>query len=186
MKHVILKFKYLFLAGLSILTFACSDGEDGAIGPAGPQGEQGTGGENGINGNANVQSFTYDLTAVSGSFYDQSIPEITQDVIDNDLVLGFLQLDGSTRLYPLPNTNLTPLGIDVRTFVNFEVYSMDFYRRNESTVFPTVAGQLNQLKVLIIESTNRSSTQSILSDLKAKGVDTNNYNAIMKYFNKEK
>ncbi|WP_024768804.1 hypothetical protein [Aquimarina macrocephali] len=188
MKTKKLKLKYFFLAFITLLALGCSDGEDGAVGPAGPQGGQGIAGDNGTNGqdgNANVRSFTYDLSTVSGSFYDQSIPELTQEVIDNDAILGYLKLNGSTRLYPIPNTNLTPLGIDIRTFIELEKYSTDFYNRNLSTTFSVTAGQLDELRIVIIASTNRSGEQQdILSKLKVEGVDINDYYAVMKYFNK--
>ncbi|PKV50001.1 hypothetical protein ATE84_2047 [Aquimarina sp. MAR_2010_214] len=179
------KLKHLFLAFITLLALGCSDGEDGAIGPQGEQGVAGSNGTNGQDGNANVRSLTYDLSAVSGTFYDQSIPEFTQEVIDNDAILGYLKLNGSSRLYPIPNTNLTPLGIDVRTFIELEKYSMDFYNRNASTTFSVTAGQLDELRIVIIASTNRSGEQQdILSKLKTEGVDINDYYAVMKYFNK--
>ncbi|WP_438422468.1 hypothetical protein [Aquimarina macrocephali] len=188
MKTKKLKLKYFLLILITLLALGCSDGEDGAVGPAGPQGGQGIAGDNGTNGqdgNANVRSFTYDLSTVSGSFYDQSIPELTQEVIDNDAILGYLKLNGSPRLYPIPNTNLTPLGIDIRTFIELEKYSMDFYNRNLNTVFSVTAGQLDELRIVIIASTNRSGKQDdILSKLKEEGVDINDYYAVMKHFNK--
>jgi hypothetical protein len=190
MKTKNLKLKYFFLLLITLLAFACSDGEDGAIGPAGPQGEQGVAGINGTNGqdgNANVQSFTYDLSTVSGSFHDQSMPELTQEVIDNDAILGYLKLGGSTRLYPIPNNDLAPLGIDIRTFIELEQYSMDFYNRNLNTTFSVTAGELHELRIVIIASTNKNSEQrDILSKLKEKGVDINDYYAVMKHFNIEK
>ncbi|WP_106792548.1 hypothetical protein [Aquimarina sp. Aq78] len=170
------------------MALGCSDGEDGAIGPVGPQGGQGIAGgdgTNGENGNANVRSFTYNLSTISDGFHDQSIPEFTQEVIDNDAILGYLKLNGSTRLYPIPNTNLTPLRIDIRTFIELEKYSMDFYNRNLNTVFSVTAGQFDELRIVIIASTNRSGEQQdILSKLKAEGVDINDYYAVMKHFNK--
>lgn len=188
MKTIQLKLKYFLLILITLFALGCSDGEDGAIGPVGPQGGQGIAGGDGTNGqdgNANVRSFTYDLSTVSGSFYDQSIPELTQEVIDNDAILGYLKLNGSPRLYPIPNTNLTPLGIDIRAFIELEKYSMDFYNRNLSTTYSMVAGQLDQLRIIIIASTNRSGEQQdILSRLKAEGVDINDYYAVMKHFNK--
>lgn len=186
MKTKKLKLKYFFLALITLLALGCSGGEDGAIGPAGPQGEQGVAGSNGTNGqdgNANVRSFTYDLSTVSGLGHYQSIPEFTQEVIDNDAILGYLKLNGSIRLYPMPNHNLFPLGIDVRTFILLEGYVMDFYNRNLNTEFSVTTGQLDQLRIVIIASTNKNGKQvDILSKLKAEGVDINDYYAVMKHF----
>ncbi|WP_108866962.1 collagen-like protein [Aquimarina aquimarini] len=189
MKTKRLKLQYFFLAIITLLTFSCSDGEDGAVGPTGPQGvngQDGTNGQNGTDGqdgNANVQSFTYDLASVSDTFHDQNVPEISQEVIDNDVVLGYLKPAGTDRLYPIPNTNLTPLNIDVRVFINLERYSMDFYNRNANTTFSIAAGELDELRVVIIESTNKSSGQNILSQLKLQGVDINDYYQVMKHYN---
>ncbi len=184
MKTKKIKPKYFFLALITLLALSCSDGEDGAIGPVGPQGGQGIAGGDGTNGqdgNANVRSFTYDLSTVSGSFYDQSIPEFTQEVIDNDAILGYLKVPGSSGLHPIPNL----LGIYIKTSIELEKYSMHFYNSNLSTRFSVVAGQLEELRVVIIASTNRSGEQKdILSRLKAEGVDINDYYAVMKHFNK--
>jgi hypothetical protein len=187
MKTKKIKLKSFFLAFITLLALSCSDGEDGAIGPAGIQGEQGTTGSNGANGqdgNANVRSFTYDLSTVSGALHDQFVPEISQEVIDNDVVLGYLKPMVGSSIYPIPSINIAALAMDVRVFIFFEQYSMDFYNRNANTTFNVTAGQLDQLRIVIIASTNRSSKQDILSKLKAEGVDISDYYPVMKHFNK--
>ncbi|WP_025666021.1 hypothetical protein [Aquimarina megaterium] len=160
------KLKSILLVFTILFTYSCCcNGEDGAIGPVGP-----------------LRSFTYDLSTVSGTFHDQSIPELSQVVLDNDAILGYLKFNGSTNLYPIPTTK-TPLGIDIRTFISLGNYSMNFFIQNETTTFSVTAGQLEELRIVIIASTNINGKQvDILPKLKAEGVDINDYYAVMKHF----
>ncbi len=194
MKTRKVKLKYIFVALITIFTFCCSDGEDGAIGPAGPQGEQGIVGSNGTNGsdgqdgNANVRSFTYDLSIFSGLFHSQSVPELTQDVINNDVILGYLKATGSVNpLFPIPNNNifLTSSNIDIRVFITPQSYEIDFYEVNSNSAFNVSEGELEELRLIIIEATNKSSKHDIVSKLKSDGVDITNYKATMNYLSQE-
>lgn len=124
------KIKFLSYLVLAVLIVSCSkdDGEDGAIGPQGAQGEQGpagaTGadgqegaqgetGEQGATGTANViysdwidSEFAANIASSSASF-SISAPLMTDDIIDEGVVLVFGRsnpslINGDTNVYPLP------------------------------------------------------------------------------------
>ena len=113
------KFKNILMVAAMSLTLviaSCSgkDGADGAPGPAGPAGvagpagaagpagQDGTDGADGApgipgeDGNANVQSITFDLSGRAGAnTIVLDVPQITQQVLDEDLVLVYLRASGS-------------------------------------------------------------------------------------------
>jgi len=89
-------FTCTFLA-MSLLITSCSgedgeDGMDGADGSIGLTGEDGTDGED---GNANVTSILFDSFSTTTGINTFEISEITQDIVDNGLVLGYAQVPGS-------------------------------------------------------------------------------------------
>lgn len=127
MKNAILKTKYVLLALVIAFTFSCS--EDGAVGPQGTSGQNGTDGTDGTNGtdgtdgqdgNANVISsdwFTPSSYTLSTGFggiklldHDQAAPEITQEIIDNGVVLVYGKLNGYTSsVWPTDQIALLPI-----------------------------------------------------------------------------
>lgn len=189
---------------------AGEDGEDGeGIGVPGPQGEQGPAGENGTDGtngmdgtngtdgtngedgedgNANVATYTYDLSSESGSTIVVTAPVLTQEVIDNDLILGYL-LKGGTTYTPIP-APIYAFGLndnsDIAVEINLNRYWMYFYEVGTENFKSVSAGQLDELKLVVIESNSttsgKSSKENMVSRLKSAGVDTNDYYAVMDYF----
>jgi len=97
------------LAGIMLLFAAC-EGPEGPIGPPGPPGPPG------LDGNANVFSINYVIIADDWvddgqpgdpeffRFLDLSVPEITQDIVDNGLVLVYYRVDENERWNILPFT----------------------------------------------------------------------------------
>jgi hypothetical protein len=89
MKNVI-----IFMVMLAFI--ACQ--KTGPIGPAGTNGANGLNGTNGKDGNANVKSLTVSIapsiwsgTSSTGYFYSYPVPDITADIANKGLVLGYLQ-----------------------------------------------------------------------------------------------
>lgn len=79
-------------------------GPQGPAGPTGATGETGAQGPQGADGNANVQSFllTNRSVALTG-FTTFSIPAITQEIVDQGLVLVYFRISGSgTGYFSLP------------------------------------------------------------------------------------
>ncbi len=108
---------------LSVLLLHTScDGEDGAEGPRGEQGVSGLDGTNGEDGNANViasdwfapDSDSYTVTATSQGFFflehDKAVPEITQETLDNAVVLVYARLNAyETAVWPNNQASLMPI-----------------------------------------------------------------------------
>jgi hypothetical protein len=173
----------VLLALLVAFSVSCSpeDGNDGAQGPAGPAGTNGT------DGNANVQTFTFDATTFSGSFDDVAIPELTQNVLDNDAVLSYLTNNGSNWV-PIPcpfDTYLFDFSVHVGLGVGF--LTLDYGDASGSN-FSISAGDLQTLKVVIIESTSTttgktfSGKQQIYNELNQAGVNINDYYAVCDFY----
>ena len=194
MKNVMNKTKYVVMALMVLIAFSCSkdgeDGSDGAIGPKGDQGEQGPAGDNGEDGNANVNTYVYDLSSESGSSIPVDLPDLTQSVIDNDLIIGYLQNGaGSGTYYPVP-ASVWPNGTggfyDIAVDIAVGKYWVHFYQVGTQTFMDVTSVELGKLKIVIAESTNtttgKSGKESIRESLKSARVDINDYYAVMDYF----
>ncbi|APQ16692.1 collagen-like protein [Maribacter hydrothermalis] len=167
---------------------AGENGTDGTNGMDGTNGTDGTNGEDGEDGNANVATYTYDLSSESGSTIVVTAPVLTQEVIDNDLILGYL-LKRRHHYTPIP-APIYAFGLndnsDIAVEINLNRYWMYFYEVGTENFKSVSAGQLDELKLVVIESNSttsgKSSKENMVSRLKSAGVDTNDYYAVMDYF----
>ena len=172
--------KYLGLVIVLIALTFTSCSKDGEIGPMGPAGQD---------GNANVRTLTYDLTNFSGDSHDQRIPELTQEVLDNDVILGYLKT--SIVYYPIPTTTIRLGGqeVDINVEVTPNLYTIEFHDSETTNNRPLTRGTLSSLKIVIIKSSSNTAgkiaTLGILSKLKSEGIDFNDYYAVMDYFGLE-
>jgi len=173
MKNVISKTRYVLMALIIALTVSCN-GEDGAIGPPGPAGQNGTNGNDGIDGNANVTSVTMAGTSFIDGENNYSVSELTQDILDTGVVIGYLRNSGASTWFALP-----------LSFSGFEVFIQSM-QLGTITLRANYNGNDVDLRFVFIESTNKSaaklSKQSVLDKLKAAEVDINNYNEVMDYY----
>ncbi|MEP2056989.1 MAG: hypothetical protein ABJJ05_04245 [Maribacter litoralis] len=166
-------------------------GEQGETGATGPAGEDGTNGEDGEDGNANVATYTYDISSESGATIPVTAPALSQEVIDNDLILGYLSKDSSIYT-PIP-APIYAFGLgdnsDIAVEISLNRYWMFFYEVGTENLKSVTAGQLDELKLIVIESNSttsgKSSKANTLSSLKSAGVDTNDYYAVMDYYGLE-
>ena len=183
LKTTISKTKYALLALFVAFSFSCSP-EDGAPGAIGPAGADGT---NGADGNANVQTFTFDATGFAGTFDSVTISQITQDVLDNDAILSYLTNDGNDWVtIPCPFDSFQ---FDFSVHVNSRVGFMDLdYGDASGSGFSITAGDLQTLKVIIIESTSTTNAktingkQQIYNELNQAGVNIKDYYAVCDYY----
>ncbi|HLV38000.1 hypothetical protein [Xanthomarina sp.] len=174
------KSKYVLLAFLVAFSVSCSteDGEDGATGPAGTDGVDGT------DGNANVQTFVFDTSSQSGSIMSFPIAEITQDVLDNDVILSYNSSNGF--YYPMPGPGNAATYI-TRVYIKVGIFSFDINDWN-GNYYSIAAGDIDEVKVVIIESSSTTSgrtaqgKQQIYNELNQAGVDINNYHAVCDYY----
>ncbi len=101
----------LMISALLLTFCSTEDGTDGAVGPAG---EQGISGIDGADGNANVMSSdwytpaSYTLSSGLGSInlleHNQAASEITQEILDNGIILVYGKLSGYTSTVWSTNT----------------------------------------------------------------------------------
>ena len=178
-ESTITKTKYLVLALLVAFNFSCSP-EDGE---AGPQGEQGAAGTNGTDGNANVEVLTFDMSAASGTFDDIPVTQLTQDIIDNDVVLGYIKR--GNNWHPLPAVqDIIPFSVSVTIGVGF--YALDYVDGGDGSAHSISAGDIDTLKVVIIESTSSSKTannkQQVYNELAQSGIDIKDYYAVCDFY----
>lgn len=193
LKTTILKTKYILLALFVAFSFSCSpeDGDLGPIGPAGvdgingADGADGADGSDGSDGNANVQTFSYDATAFAGSWDNVAIPELTQNVLDNDLITGYLTSNGTTWV-PIPcpyDSYAFSFSVHVALYVGNFVLD---YGDASGSDYSITAGTLQELKVIIVESKNSGkmsdSKQQVYNELYQAGVDIRDYYAVCDYF----
>ena len=176
-------FTVLFLAmGIAITSCKKGDmgdpGPIGETGPAGPQGEQGVQGEE---GNANVQTFTFDISTVTNSNFTVPFSELSQDVLDNDVILTYIA--NTSSYYPIPGVSFSNEFEVELQLGEMNIYS---YSRTTGALRALTAGEFRLVKAIIIESSNTSSGKSenkdVLSELKEAGVDTNDYYQVADYY----
>ncbi len=188
MKNAIKLSKYFLMSLFTILMVSCS-GEDGIDGMDGVTGPAGVNGENGEDGNANIKTYVFDLSAESGSSIPSDLAELTQEVVDNDLVIGYLQNGISATYYPIP-ASVWPNGTggfyDIAVDIAVGKYWINFYEVGTQTLMAVTGPELGKLKIIVAESsittTGKTSKGSLLSQLKSAGVDSNDYYAVMDYF----
>lgn len=186
--------KYALISLLTVFIFSCDgedgmDGSNGIDGTNGSNGINGTDGQDGEDGNANVTTYTFDISSESGNSIPSSIPALTQEAIDNDLIIGYLQ-NSQTNGYSAIPASVWPNGTgsfyDVAVDIAVGTYWIHFYQVGTQTFSPVSDTELGNLKVVIAESTStvtgKSGKQGIRSELKDAGVDINDYYAVMDYF----
>ncbi|WP_299433922.1 hypothetical protein [uncultured Aquimarina sp.] len=118
MKTTLKIFTSLFIIFSLVSIHTSCEGEDGRNGEIGPQGTDGQ------DGNANVMTsnwFTpdsdaYELTVTSQAFFflevDITAPEVTQEILDNGVVLVYARLNAySDTIWPDDQVGLMPITI---------------------------------------------------------------------------
>jgi hypothetical protein len=208
-----MKFKKTGLLGIlfiSIFVIACEgpQGDPGPIGPqgdAGPTGLQGPQGEEGLagaDGNTNVQTYIYEDPVwgfgSSLNIYMENI--LTDEVIKNDVILGYVKHTGIGMVSNIPGT--VWVGEHYRDYAVFihgdsgllfwQTYSIISLEMDGSfTSFDSLA-QVEWVKIIIIESTNTTISpgngrlinpqQAIYDELKNANVDINKYYEVINYY----
>ena len=161
-----------------------ADGQDGQDGTNGTNGTNGQDGEDGEDGNANVfsspwVSIDWDPNSTLG-FYDATAPEITNEAIENALILGFVRLNANSWVYGLPIRWFSG-----EYFIQFATRAgvAEFYYITETAgTAPAFEG-----KYVIIPPAGRLAANSsnpkaaILQEFKDAGVDINDYDQVAKY-----
>jgi len=179
-KTTISKTKYVLLAMLIAFSFSCSP-EDGKDGADGAPGTTGTTGQNGEDGNANVQAFIFNTPTWSSNTIQLTLSELTQDVLDNDVILGYWEDDFSDWA----GTNEYYWGGYFRDYTNLTGFTIRAHNNdNTSDASPPV---VNKVKIIIIESSSTTtgktaSKQQVYKELNQAGVNINDYYAVCDYY----
>jgi hypothetical protein len=169
MKTIKLLTYMLFITMIGLATSSC----EGEAGPAG------------ADGNANVQTYTFDVSAKNGTHWNISASQLTQDVLDNDGILVYLRRsDGS--YYPIPGTSV---GDEIKVFLVSGTVQIMFYDRITGSSLTPSVGTYTLLKLVIIESSNTTagkmsstSQQAVYNELENAGIDINNYYEVCNYY----
>lgn len=160
------------------------DGIDGIAGVAGTDGNDGEQGPAGEDGNANVRTFTFDISQTMTEFhFTLPFNELSQDVLDNDVILTYIQSASNLRYYPIPGIS-DDNEFEVELYLeNMTIYSYD---RLTGASLPITAGQFTLVKTIIIESfsttTGKSADKDVLSEIKAAGININDYYEVADYY----
>lgn len=146
---------------------------------------QGTDGQNGVDGNANVQEHKFNLELFGN--YSQLNFDLN-DVVDNPNNYAYLYyIDHTSGLrYSIPG-HLFNNNYYARVFTNLDngTLTINFYDLSD-VAFQVPGGEYTNLVVVAIELSNTGKTsENIMSELKAAGVDTSDYNAVAEYFGLE-
>ena len=147
---------------------------------------QGAPGQNGQDGNANVERWRTLLAGFTGS--ELIIPLETPPGTVNDYAYFFYLETANGNLFPVPgpiaNTVYTSLYIDA---ASHEVNVL-FWNSADNSAFIVPDGLFVYFHVIAVESPilgNKGTQESVLNELKAAGVDTNDYHAVAAYFGLE-
>ncbi|UII77458.1 hypothetical protein LV716_06725 [Flagellimonas sp. HMM57] len=157
------------------------DGNFDALDCKGEQGEQGD------DGNANVFRMDVDVSGFSGSelVYDLTTSFIALEEIPK--YAWFIYLEDNNLIYSVPgpiesNSKYT------RYYINEEtgLLIIRFHNTIDDSIYNVPEGKYDELRIIAIEalvqSPGKGASQSIVDELKAAGVDTNDYHAMVDHF----
>jgi len=179
---------------MSIALVSCSgsDGEtgpQGEQGPAGKDGIDGVDGTDGTDGNANVNDYDFLITEFSGTDFTVNLIEDSAFEGDMDSFAFLYYLRDINGLWvsapgPIFNNYYTSVFVDESTLD----ITVSFYN-SDNTIWNVPEGIVfSKFRVVAIEYSgqgNKSAQESVISELKATGVDTSDYNAVAEYFGLE-
>ncbi|MFK5877896.1 MAG: hypothetical protein QM478_00215 [Flavobacteriaceae bacterium] len=171
------KMKFLtyvtFVLFLSFAVSSCS-GDDGAMGPAGTDGADGT---NGTDGNANVTSVIMLGESITIGYNNFAVSELTQDIYDSGVVLGYTTVSGNSFWETLPVISAADHTV---------MLEIDRISIGTITLLSTFDQTLNFRFILIASNNSSGRTanpqQAIYNELADAGVDVNDYYAVCAYY----
>ncbi|SNR15134.1 collagen-like protein [Tenacibaculum jejuense] len=172
MKKTKFKISYLLIMLVLICNFSCSseDGMDGIDGMQGPQGEQGLPGTDGKDGNANVIVKTVDnVVWTVGSFLGQEAnlfeindTDITQEVLDNSLILVYFKLVTGEAWYPMTYAFPFDNGNDEVITFTYELNKINIYALKSTG---PLNASIDDIRYFIIEGNSAVASREDLSKL---------------------
>ncbi|WP_421808260.1 collagen-like triple helix repeat-containing protein [Flagellimonas sp.] len=160
---------------------------DGVVDALDCQGEQGQQGDAGQDGNANVQEYQFSLE-LFGNYNQLDLDLNTHvDEPNNYAYLFYMDTPGpGARRYAIPG-HLVDNTHYARVFVYKDtgILRINFYDLNDAS-YAVPGGTYANVIVIAIELSNTGKTsENIMAELKAAGVDTSDYNQVAAYFGLE-
>lgn len=193
----IVKLFSLTMLCMAVALVSCSgeDGErgpqgsPGAQGPAGADGLDGQDGTNGENGNANVQSVKINMDAWNGgAFFEFDMPVEVEDR-QNYAFLFYLEYIYDSQFvarHPVPGSSYDgDFVVDVNYSMTGAEEGILLFKDYQGAVYAVVPGTYLNLIIIAIEintTEGKNNSTDVMADLKAAGVDTNDYDAVAAYF----
>ena len=173
---------FTILLGLAINSCTGPDGADGI------DGADGVNGADGVDGNANVQTYVFTNPEYSGSSMPLYLSAITQEVLDNDVILSYIKLSSNQIYYAVPGATGENI-FRVFEFVGEVIIKVVDFDGNSDPTPPN----LDKVILIIIKSSNTttingngksvSPQQAVYNELEKAGIDINNYFAVCDYYN---
>lgn len=168
----------------SLILFGCE--KEGPMGPTGLAGKDGADGKDGKDGNANVKSITKSIAPsdwmASGTagedlyfYYEISIPEITNDIVQNGVVMIYYkETDGSYHALPTTyNFYSSYLDYYYHTTIRFSFKTGKVRIEIEDSDMITIRPDSSiEFKIVVIEG----------STLKNLSIDLTNYQDVKERF----
>ncbi len=178
----------LLLTAFLAFTSCDKEGPQGPAGIAGTNGTNGTNGQDGQDGSANIIASDWSEAAwtfqANGGFYETNVPAITQEILDHGVIMVYLKLNA----FGTDLVRALPISFETSSywFSAYEGILNISFSADEPLTIVTLP-----FRYIIIPTTNTAGKSSssgkgnVLADLKAKGVDINDYYAMMDYLGKD-
>ncbi|SNY99993.1 hypothetical protein [Flagellimonas pacifica] len=146
-------------------------------------GEKGNDGNDGQDGNANVKRFDIDMSDFAGPTYTNTLAIAPQDLPDYTIFFYLKQSNGI--LIPVPGSLEADLYYS-RIEYNEDTaeFTLKFYQTSTNTPYNVTIGKFTIFRIVAIKTplTSKNGNENLISQLKADGIDTNDYHAVAKYF----
>ncbi len=149
-------------------------------------------GEQGEQGNANVQVGHIDMSTFSGIIFgfnllDDTDLDITIEELPNYVFFYYIEYADTEKYYNAPGRlylNVTYVRTDEGVKPGDILFL--FYETSDDGLYQVPIGEWNSLKIVALEiSLGNKNGNEVLAQLKAAGIDTDDYNAVMAYFGLE-
>ncbi len=168
---------FVLFLGLAISSCEGPEGPAGSAGINGTNGTNGTDGTDGTDGNANVTSVIMLGESISIGYNNLAVSELTQDIYDNGVVLGYTTVPGNSFWENLPV--ISPSDQTV-------MLEIDRISLGTITLLSTFDQILDFRFVLIASNTSSGRTtnsqQAIYNELATANIDVNDYYAVCAYY----
>ena len=169
-------FTLLLLSGFLLIQTACAITSDG---PRGPRGDDGADGVQIYSSTSTIFADDFDVVDEFVSINEFEWDVLDEETVDNGLVMGYLQFEGTTSWHALPFS--TPFENDlVNLRYVFDINSFDLLLEGEVADNNEVNEELFDGDILRVVAIPPSLI------IRGKGLDYRNYNQVAEFYGLEK